>query len=368
MTRLWPGLSALFLCSLTIGSTRTVPTSQEMVEPPQGPTDETTQPIPLSHVLQKDGGNTNERPNKYLEYQLKSREFNFAATRKRKLDAAPYAKVTKLTKTRPRKYKSSLNRSYRKIMKEVQSWSKQISPRPINKAITNRVNQTAAKEGQPRASVCYYRTPDSAISQNISLSAVKHRQKSLTAKTEKSDRKLISTCEKSSQITEVKDSRDFQESCISSLSLLEQNFDSGFDSINDSAIFNEVPDNCTYFETTDTVLCDFSTDIPNFNETEEVDYLVFRYCKIKVLEDSDAFNLPNSKTLAFMDGDVMRISPGFLQKCQSEELIVHNNHLSSWSFSWFYAGDKNLHSNMTSIDLSNNLIHMSVSKANGHSK
>ena len=334
MTLLWYGLSALLLCSLTIGSTRTLPTSQEMAEPPQGPTDETTQPIPLSHVLQKDGGNSNERPNKYLQQKgIFYGEF-FANT----------SKIVNAKEKRSPIFNS--NKSYLFF--------------PFSEIKTVRRNRTKTEDD---GKTCYFSTSQNVKSMTIlasNTSKSRNQRLSLSAKDSKSEVILMrSKGERFQVYDEGQNSTEFVESCTSSLALLQDS--SLYESENGSEIFEEIPENCTYLKSKNSIECNYLKEMPFFNDTEEVDYLVFRNSKNKVLQESDAYKLPNSKTLAFMDGDVMRISPGFLQKCQSEELIVHNNPLSSWSFSWFYAGDENLHSNMTSIDLSNNQIDLTVS-------
>ena len=348
MIRLWPGLSVLFLCSLTIGSTRTVPTTQEMVEPPQGPTDETTQPIPFSHILQKDGGNSNEKPNKYLEYQLKSREINsyFAPDGK---DRQEHIRTfTKAIQKSRLKYENNLNKNYHKRVKNIYSRLETSAFLQVNQTVIR--NHTSAKT-ETSANLCYFsetETPQLITNNNS------------RRKTEEAESKILGNCRKSSQLAKVRDKQFYSEPCLSSLRRLENNnFSSNFDIGNET--FYETPDNCSYFETNDAAVCYLLKEVPTFNETEKVNYLVFLDSKILTLRDNDAMNLPNSKTLAFMEGNLMRISPGFLQNCQTEELIIFNNHLSSWSFSWFYSENASNESNITSIDLSKNLINLSVS-------
>lgn len=121
-------------------------------------------------------------------------------------------------------------------------------------------------------------------------------------------------------------------------------------------------DYCTYYNASRIAICSGAQlkEVPMLAPiVEEVDVLIFDQTKIPKLDTAIATeNLPRTKTLAFINGALFRISPGFLQAVITEHLVLENNSITDWSFSWFEGRN---YSSISEINLRKNLLQFLVS-------
>ena len=102
-------------------------------------------------------------------------------------------------------------------------------------------------------------------------------------------------------------------------------------------------------------------EVPVKYHDSKFDYVIFDKTQIYYFDKADIEQLPHSRVLAMLNGNLVRIEPKYLQDRVSEELIISNNKLSSLSFSSFY-NENGKHSNISVLHFGNNLIHFLVSK------